>query len=232
MAHARGPARLLRRAACVTALLVAVVAWADNPFAPPGASVAAAQPAEAVEDGGEEAGQAEVHVAEEHAAEEAHGESALAFVSRVLNFAVLAGGLVYLLRRPLSEFLAAQQTAISAELTEAARVGRDAEAQLASIDAKLAAVPGELDTLRRRGAEEIAAEEVRIGEAAAAERDRLSAQMRREIDLAVRARRRELLELGAGLATDAARAQLERRLDPDVQLGLVDRYAMQLGGER
>lgn len=222
---------MLRRAACVTALLVAA-SWADNPFAPAATSVVAAQPAEAVEDVAAEAGQVDEHVADEHAAEEAHGESPLAFASRLLNFAVLAGGLVYLLRRPLGEFLATKQTTISAELTEAARLGRDAEAQLASIDAQLAALPGELDTLRRRGAEEIAAEEVRIGEAAAAERDRLTAQMRREIDLAVRARRRELLELGAGLATDAARVQLERRLDPDAQLGLVDRYAMQLGGER
>ena len=53
-------------------------------------------------------------------------------------------------------------------------------------------LPGELDTLAR-GQEEIAGEQARIEQAAAAERERLLEQTRREIDLQLRAVRRDLV---------------------------------------
>ena len=74
-----------------------------------------------------------------------------------------------------------------------------AAAQLAEIERKLQALPGEIDALRTRGAEEIAAEEQRIAGQAAAERDRLLEQTRREIDLQLRLAKRELVEHAADL---------------------------------
>ena len=54
---------------------------------------------------------------------------------------------------------------------------------------KMAALPGELEALRKTGADEVAAEEARIRQAAEAERARLIEQSTREIDCAAQARR-------------------------------------------
>src|SRR5690606_27052605 len=100
-----------------------------------------------------------------------------------VNFAILFGGLWYFLRTPMRNYLAGRHETIRRELVEASKVRSAAEAQLAEIDRKLAALPGEIEALRRRGAEEIASEEARIAAQAAAERERLLEQTRREIDL-------------------------------------------------
>ncbi|MEZ5416359.1 MAG: hypothetical protein R2708_03325 [Vicinamibacterales bacterium] len=69
------------------------------------------------------------------------------------------------------------------------------------------ALPGELEALRKRGAEEIAAEEERIASAAAADRA-CSAQTKREIDVRLQTAQRELSE-HAALAVDLASERLK-----------------------
>ena len=72
------------------------------------------------------------------------------------------------------------------------------------------ALPAELEALRAQGAREIAAEEARIRAAAAAERERLLEQARREIDLQVRVAERDLVSHAADLAVGVA-----SRADPE-----------------
>ena len=85
-------------------------------------------------------------------------------------------------------------------------------------------MPGELDALKRRGAEEIAAEEQRIGALAAAERDRLLEQTRREIELQVRLAKRELVDHAAQLSVQLAGERIQKTITPADQDRLVDRY--------
>jgi F0F1-type ATP synthase membrane subunit b/b' len=84
--------------------------------------------------------------------------------------------------------------------------------------------------LKKRGAEEIAAERVRIEQAAAAERDRLLEHTRREIDMRLRVARRELVEFAASLAVTMAGDRIKRSITPADQARMVDRYASQLQG--
>src|SRR5256885_5753990 len=111
-----------------------------------------------------------------------HREGLLPVVARLVNFAILVGTLVYLLRSPLMAYLNERGTQIRSDLVNAAEMKRTAAAQLEEIDRRMTALPGELEALRAQGAQEIAAEEIRIRAAAAAERDRLLEQARREID--------------------------------------------------
>ena len=96
-----------------------------------------------------------------------------------------------------------------------------------TIEQKLQALPGELDALRTRGAEEIKAEEQRIAAAAAADRDRLLEQTRREIDLQVRLAKKEILEhaadLSVQLATDASRKKSRRPIRSGWSIAICDR---------
>src|SRR5688500_4237145 len=115
----------------------------------PQPTAAGAQPGAPAHAPGEAAGSEEEH----------HDEGILPTVARLLNFAILAGVLIYFLGGPIGSYLAARSSQIRQDLVTAAETRRAAASRLEDIQRQLAALPGELDALRRRGAEDIAAEE-------------------------------------------------------------------------
>lgn len=159
---------------------------------------------------------------------EAHGESIWVTLSRLANFAILAGVIYMLARKPLANHLASRGAQIRKDLVDAAAMKQTATARLAEIEAKLAALPDELEQLRTRGTAELEAERARIRAAAEAERDRLVDQARREIAAQTRAARDQLRAEAANLAVDVADARLRETLTAAEQAALVDRYAMQM----
>jgi F-type H+-transporting ATPase subunit b len=203
------PRKLLRQAGiCLLAL------WIVGAAAP-----IAAQPA----------ARHEPAASSEQHGEEPHEDSLVNVVARVVNFGVLAGTLVYLLRSPLAGYLAGRGAQIRGDLVNAAEMKQAAAAQIDEIDRKMKALPGELEALRKQGVEEIAAEEARIQAAAAAERDRLLEQARREIDLHVKVAERELVSHAADLAVGVATERIKKNITDEDQQRLVDRYVQQLG---
>ena len=145
-----------------------------------------------------------------------------------VNFLILCGGIYYFLRAPFTEYLTGRSSQIRRDLVDAAELNRAATAQLAEVDRKVKALPGESDTLRARGTLEIAAEEARIAAAAVADRERLITQTRREIDVRLRAAQRELSEHAATLALDLAQQRLATDMTPADHNRLVDRYLQQV----
>lgn len=154
-----------------------------------------------------------------------------ATIAKAVNFAVLVAILVYFLKTPLLTYLNDRISKVREDLVTAARTRETAARQLAEIDAKLKALPMDLEALTQRGAEDIAAERARIEQAAAMERDRLLEQARREIGTRLRVARRELLEATAERAVSVARDRIEHAITPADQARLVDRYAAQLRPE-
>ena len=165
-------------------------------------------------------------------AAEAEHDGILPLVARLFNFAILAGVLVYFLRRPIQEYLQTRSGQIRQDLVTAAEMRRAAAHQLEQIQRQMAALPSELESLKARGTEDIAAEQQRIGEAAKAERERLLEQTRREIQMRLRVARRELTELAAQLAVQVAEQRIKRNITADDQLRLLDRYAGQVADRR
>lgn len=181
-----------------------------------------------------------VTFAQEHAAAAEGHEAATHSMGDMLkalgwplaNFAIFSGVLYYFLNGPLKQYLQDRSAAIRKDLVEAAALKASANAQLASIAQKLDALPGELDALRKRGAAETVAESARIRAAAAAERERLLEQTRREIDLQVRLAKREILEHAADLSVQLAAERLKKEITPDDQARLVDQYLQQVKSEK
>ena len=175
---------------------------------------------------------AQDHAAEaEHAAPHSVTDMILAMGWPVANFIVFVGILYYFLNKPFRDYLAGRSSTIRKDLVEAAELKAAATAQLATIEQKLQALPGELDALRQRGASEIAAEQQRIAAAATADRDRLLEQTRREIDLQVRLAKKEILEHAADLSVQLATARIKKEVTPADQDRLVDRYLQQVKNE-
>jgi F-type H+-transporting ATPase subunit b len=165
-------------------------------------------------------------------AEAPHEQTLLQTVAKLANFAILAGVLVYFLRTPTTAYLASRATTIRSDLVAASEMRATATAQLADIERKLQTLPAELEALKRQGAEDVVAEQARIAQAAAIERERLIQQTRREIDTRLRVARRELTEHAAQLAVQVAEARIKRTITPEDQLRLVERYTTQLSEAR
>ena len=170
--------------------------------------------------------------AQAHAAEDGHDESIggmiLGMGWPVANFIIFVGVLYYFLNQPIREYLATRDATIRKDLVEAAELRAAATAQLATIEQKVQALPGELAALRTRGAEDITAEEQRIAAQAAADRDRLLEQTRREIELQVRLAKKEILEHAANLSVQLATERIKSEVTPADQDRLVDRYLTQV----
>ncbi|MGQ0734968.1 MAG: F0F1 ATP synthase subunit B family protein [Acidobacteriota bacterium] len=165
-----------------------------------------------------------------------HGEEAHGVWSGLLwptvNFAVLVGGLWWFLKAPLSTYFRDRHEGIRRDLVEAAQLRAAASSQLEEIDRKLHALPAEIDALRQRGADEIVAEERRIGALAVAERERLVDQTRREMELQLRLARRELVDHAASLAVQLASDRVQQQITPTDHDRLVDRYLGQVKDHR
>jgi F-type H+-transporting ATPase subunit b len=163
-----------------------------------------------------------------HAEEQEHGRGIVDVIARLVNFGILAGTLVYLLRSPISTYLSNRRDQIRSDLVNAAESKKAAAAQIEEIDRRMKALPSELDALRAQGTAEIVAEEERIRQAAAAERDRLLEQARRDIDLQVKVAERDLLAHAGKLAVGVATERIKNTITDDDRQRLVDRYVQQL----
>jgi F-type H+-transporting ATPase subunit b len=212
----------------VTALLVLLTlclgyghaAAQEHPPSPP------AQPATAQPHAAAPGAQPE-HPAEAEEEHEPEG-GILETVAKLLNFAVLVAILVHFLRRPIANYLLDRSQQIRHALVEAKATREQASADLAKIESRLAALPGELEALKVRGAEEVRSEQARIKTLAESERARVLAQTRREIDQQYRLARRELLQETAEQAAAVARTRIERDITPADQTRLIDRYLNQV----
>lgn len=164
---------------------------------------------------------------EEAAAE--HSNPLVGMIARLFNFALLAGTLFYLLRSPLAVYLANRSAQIRERLVKASGMKAGAAAEQAAIAQKMQSLPAELEALRKAGAEEVAAEEARIRQAAEAERERLLDVTRREISVQLKLAERALMARAADLAVAVASARVKATITEADQLRLVDRYLVQVG---
>jgi len=169
-----------------------------------------------------------MHAAEGGHHEQSIGEMILGMGWPVANFIVFVGVIYYFGNGPMKEYLATRSASIRKDLVEAAELKAAATAQLAALEQKLQALPGELATLRTRGAEDIVAEEKRIAAAAEADRERLLDQTRREIDLQVRLAKKAILEHAADLSVQLATERIKKETTQADQDRLVDNYLTQV----
>jgi F-type H+-transporting ATPase subunit b len=157
-----------------------------------------------------------------------HDESIWPQVGKILNFAILIGTVVYFARKPLADYLANRGVQVRSDLVAAEEMKKSAAAQIAEMDAKLQALPAELEALKARGQQEIAAEEKRIRELAETERARLLEHASREIEQRTRLARRELVEHAASLAIGVAQTKIRAQITDADQTTLVERYVAEV----
>jgi F-type H+-transporting ATPase subunit b len=221
----------LKRKVGTALFAAALFAFASPAFAQEHAPAPQAPGTEAHTPAAQPAGE-HAQPAAEHEADGGHDESIGGMVKKmgwpVANFIIFLGVIYYFGNKPFAEYLGSRSSSIRKDLVEAAELKATATAQLAEIEKKLQALPAELSALRTRGADEIKSEEQRIAAAAAADRDRLLEQTRREIDLQVRLAKKDILEHAADLSMQLATERIKKETTPADQDQLVDRYLDQV----
>lgn len=146
-------------------------------------------------------------------------DSATGTIFRWLNFAIVFGGIAYLLSKA-GPFFRESAKAISSSIHNAARERADAERELNEVTQKLACIDSEVQEMRKAAAVETASQAERIRALAKTEVDRIGQAAQAEITASERAAAQELRAATARLATAHASELVRARMNPAAESGL------------
>jgi F-type H+-transporting ATPase subunit b len=142
-------------------------------------------------------------------------------IKQAINFLLLAGVLVYFLRKPLSSFLKERSELLRKGIDDAANARAMAAEKLAAIEARTAKLADEIAGMNAKMDVEAAAEGRRLQETAAAEISRIRAQSEFTGEQEVKKAREELRREASLLSARAAEEIVRKTLSPEDQERLV-----------
>ncbi len=147
----------------------------------------------------------------------------------VVNFAVLAVLLGWLLLKALPTAFRNRNTVIQKDLVDARTATEEAKARLGSVEARLAGLDAQIAGMKAQAEKDLVAEEQRIRASVEEERQRILQAADQEIAAATVVARRELQRLAVELAIGQASRKLEISAETDRLL--VQNFARQLGAD-
>ena len=148
-------------------------------------------------------------------------------LSVLLNFAVMAGLIIWVSRKYLPGVFSARTAAIQKAMQEAQKASEEARRRLAEIESRLRKLDVEIGMMRDTAEKEAAAEEARIQAAAQEDARKMLESAQLEIAAALKSARRELTAYAADLAVGLAQKQIH--VDAATDQSLVRNFAGQLG---
>jgi F0F1-type ATP synthase membrane subunit b/b' len=138
-----------------------------------------------------------------------------------LNFAILSGGLGYLIYKNAGAFFRSRSEGIRRAMEEADRLRREALARLAEAEERLKNLEADIQALRAHAAQEMAAENERLRREAEETLKKIRQQAEQEIAGAAKTARREVRAHAAELAVGMAASRIRSLLTPEVDQELV-----------
>jgi F-type H+-transporting ATPase subunit b len=144
----------------------------------------------------------------------------------VLNFAVVAGAILYFSKRNLPDVFRNRTAAIQKAMQEARKASEEANRRLGEIEARLSRLDTEIGGMRAAAEKEAAAEEARIKAAAEEDARKIVDSAEQEIAAAAKLARRELTVYAANLAVSLAARQI--KVDAATDQALVRGFANEL----
>jgi F-type H+-transporting ATPase subunit b len=154
--------------------------------------------------------------------EEHHESDPMAFIAKVVNFLVLFGGLAFLLRKPIQQFLARRAVEIDTTIKDAEESRHGAETDLEKTERQLSELSREIEDLKEKAVLEGEREKERIIRAAREEGERMKKAAEQEIEMISRAGIKGLKEYAVSLAAAEALKRIEEQLTPEKHSRLID----------
>ncbi len=138
-----------------------------------------------------------------------------------LNFAILTGGLGYLVYKNGGAFFRSRTEAIRKGIEEADRLRRESEARVHEVEERVLGLEAEVQALRTRAGQELAAESDRLRRETEDGVKKIRDQAQQAIAAAAKAARREVQAHAAELAVGLAASRIRCRLTPEADARLV-----------
>jgi F-type H+-transporting ATPase subunit b len=160
----------------------------------------------------------------ETAAKEEHSEPPHELLYKIINFAILAGGLGYLLRKPLAEFFSSRSASIRKDLDEGRKALEASQAQLKVVEEKLKGLEAEIAAFKATALREMEADRQRLKQAGEEEAARILESARNQTAVAVRAAKLELKRYAAQKSVTLAEELIRTRLDDSGRHRLVNQF--------
>jgi F-type H+-transporting ATPase subunit b len=147
-----------------------------------------------------------------------------------INFALVAGVIVWLCLKKGPRFFGRRADVISADIQKSTEAKKQADQQLNDAETKLRNLEKEVAHLRASAQRESAAEADRIRNLTVTDQQKIGEAARAEVDAAERAARLELKTLAANLAVSGAESLLVKQLTPAAQEALINNFVKTLDG--
>jgi F-type H+-transporting ATPase subunit b len=166
-----------------------------------------------------------------HAEEAASGSQQSAEnLFKWINFALVAGVIVWLCLKKGPGFFGRRADVISADIQKSTEAKKKAELQLQDAETKLQNLEKEVADLRATAQRESAAEADRIRNLTVTDKQKVAEAAQTEVQAAERAARLELKALAANLAVSGAESLLVKQLTPAAQEALINNFVKTLDG--
>src|ERR1019366_6572205 len=147
-------------------------------------------------------------------------DSPAGMIFRWLNFALVFGGIAFLIAKNGGAFFSANPRAISASIREGTAAKEEADRQLREVDAKIARLDQEIAELREAARRDSVAESDRLKASGLAEIEKINLAARAEVGATERAAKQELRVLAASLAVERAGGLISSRMDKNLRAEL------------
>lgn len=157
-------------------------------------------------------------------------EQPIGTVFKWTHFLILAGLLIYVVRKFGRPYFRLKADAISAAINKAAAAKAEAEGQLQEAAAKLKHLEEEVAQFRAQAKTEAAAELERLRAMTKLDAEKIALAAKAEIEAAERAARVQLKALAAKLAVDRAESIVAKELTPAVQEAMLNQFVQNLQG--
>jgi F-type H+-transporting ATPase subunit b len=151
-------------------------------------------------------------------------------LGRVFNLLIVVGVLVWIARKPLSNFFANRSQSIREELAEAQKARLEAESKLAEIEARMSRLDDELKDIAGASEKEGQEEYQRLVAAAEQDAQKIVERSRQEIEGMTRAAQLELKQHAAELSVQMAEERIRHEFTPADRERLFSRFVTKLGG--
>jgi len=156
-------------------------------------------------------------------AEESHPSQTKDFLGKLINFLLLFGGLAYVLRKPLGNFLQGRSDSLEQVLREAKESQEEAAERLNQVESRLRKLDEEIEKMQREAEAEGQSLHQHVLEEAKQVADRLKHFASQEIEMLTKDAIREIKEYTAALAADLAQRSIQDRMTEEFHSSLIDK---------
>ena len=151
-------------------------------------------------------------------------------IFKIINFALLAGGLIFLLRKPAAEFFAQRSASIKKSLDDGRKALESSQAQLTAVEEKLKHLEEEIAAFRASATKEMEAERRHLQQSTAEEAEKILESARAQMETSTRAGMLELRTFVAQQALAFAEELIRQRLDDVGRERLVKQFIAKVNG--